>query len=126
MRGRAAAERMVIKRKRRLPWLFRRASFYFIYLSLRSTFGRNLQIWNRSKVTLFTQCSFFPSHFHKQALVFCFDSSRPSAHLFISDVFLRMRETERQRDRDRDGGKVRDKYGVCDHCEQVLRVRIEE
>lgn len=30
----------MIKRKRRFLWLFRRASFYFIYLNLRSTFDR--------------------------------------------------------------------------------------
>lgn len=67
----------------------------------------------------------FPAHFHKQALVFSFDRSRPAVHWLISGV---SGETERQRDRTEvgRGRKVRNKYEVCDQCDQVLRVRIED
>lgn len=127
MRGRASLERVMIRRKRRFLWLFRRASFYFISLNFRSTFDRKPrdleQVKGHALACSARSFQRFPAHLHKQALAFSFDRSRPSVHSFISGVFLRMREMGRERRRRR---KVRNKYEVCDQCDQVPPVRIEE
>lgn len=106
MRGRATAQRMMmmIKRKRRFLWLFRRASFYFIYLNLRSTFNRNPTDLDQVKghalhIALLLSSAFLLTSTNKRS---CFLSTAVG-HLYTGLSLVR--EAERQRWRGGGGGR---------------------
>lgn len=117
----------MIKRKRRFLWLFRRASFYFIYFNLRSTFDRKPTDLEQVKghalhAALVLSSTFLLTFTNKRS---CFLLTAVG-HLYtrLSLVsFWGEKETGTEMGR---GRKVRNKYEVCDQCDQVLRVRIEE